>query len=197
MAIRYGVICTEKVTTFQAQLDRAIAILVNIAIKRYLEMNDYKSQTPLMLACNEGLSTVVSSLLAKKNLRVYQQDINKRTALTAAISSGSDACFTMLLEANANPTICTMEGMNALHTAARLGRFKMVEQLVRSHPQLSGSSDKLGLSPLDYAAGVVNNMGYDKWKTILKSQHGRDIGTKDEYKSIIKLLSELKDLDAA
>ncbi|MDO6514407.1 ankyrin repeat domain-containing protein [Neptuniibacter sp. 2_MG-2023] len=195
--IRYGVIDAEKVTTFEAQLDKAIEILVNIATKRYVEMNDYKYQTPLMLACDGGLSTVVSSLLAKKNLRIDQQDFNKRTALTAAISSGSDACFTMLLEANANPTICTMEGMNALHTAARLGRFKMVEQLVRSHPQLSGSSDKLGLSPLDYAAGVVNNMGYDKWKTILKSQHGRDIGTEDEYKSIIKLLSELKDLDAA
>jgi ankyrin repeat protein len=85
--------------------------------------------------------------------------------------------------------------MNALHTAARLGRFKMVEQLVRSHPQLSDSSDKLGLTPLEYAVRIINNIGYYKWKTILKSQHDRDIGTEDEFKSIIKLLSELKDLN--
>ncbi|WP_415912189.1 ankyrin repeat domain-containing protein [Neptuniibacter sp. QD37_11] len=197
MAIKYGVISEEKVTTFQAQLDRAIEILVNIATKRHVEMNDYKSQTPLMLACNEGLSTVVASILAKKNLSVDQQDFNKRTALTAAISSGSNACFTMLIEANADPTICTNEGINALHTAARLGRFKMVEQLVRSHPQLSDSSDKLGLTPLDHAVGIINGMGYDKWKKALKGQHDRDIGTEDDFKSIIKLLSELKDLNVA
>ena len=101
------------------------ALLVNIS-----ETHD--NTTALMRACQCGNVHVASVLISHgAHLNVQRKD-TRRTALTLAARNGSVPCVSLLLNAQANATICDREGMTPLLSAARFGHAGAIERLVKT-----------------------------------------------------------------
>lgn len=149
-----------------------------------LGLNDYKSQAPLMLAANDKLKDLVKFYISH-GAAVDQQDFNGRSALHSAAASGCVDSFKLLLDAKADPSLKTIDGMNVLHTAVRMGRENMVHRLLQTQSELAFDLDVVDMAPIKYAIPPSPQA-----RLQMKKQHGRDLGTSVEFQNIKTMLQK-------
>lgn len=126
---------------FRRHLPQAIEMLV-AAWPAQANMADFKGQTPLMLSADEGLESVVESLLKRPAIDVDAQDYLGRTALHAAVTGNSNFCVRMLLDRQPDMLRVTKdEGQTVLHTAARMGRLEIATMIKEEFPFLVNSKN--------------------------------------------------------
>jgi len=163
-------------------IENAIQHLAELLPKRSVNTNDFKGQSPLILATDGHLADTVAILVFRK-VNLNQQDFKGRTALHAAAATGSLECFTLLLEAGADPFIQTVDGLTTLHTAVRCGRPDMVKLLLNSYPKLARVKDHIGNTAQYY----VDIYKAPKWEEFVK-ENSREMGTSEDYSKIKQFL---------
>lgn len=120
-----------------------------------LNLTDFKGQTPLMLAAEDGDSDLVRAFLdagADSDLR----DFEGRSALHSAVKSHDNATVDALLNHPCSPALKTEDGRNPLHTAAWSGNDYGVTQILARAPQLAWQRDSYGMTPLELAEALLD-----------------------------------------
>ena len=128
---------------------QAIGLLAQKAPKQ-LNLTDFKGQTPLMLAAEDGDSELMQTFLdagADSDLKDFQG----RSALHAAVKSHDKASIDVLLNHADDLTPKTVDGRSPLHTAAWSGNSYATERIIASSPQLAWQRDTNGMTPLELA----------------------------------------------
>ncbi|MCB4361439.1 ankyrin repeat domain-containing protein [Quatrionicoccus australiensis] len=146
---------------------------------------DFKKQTPLMLAADNGSADLTRLLVPLSDINA--QDYLGRTALHAAVAGLSSPCLGAVLDANPDVLkVSEGEGNTALHTAVRFAWLIGVRMIVEAYPGLAGHKNAEGLTPLDMARGILEN--YEDWLGYMREQKKRQMGTKEELQEIVALL---------
>jgi ankyrin repeat protein len=86
-----------------------------------------RGRTPLLIACEYGLPTIVQLLIQLGADLEYQRPADLRTPLMVAAQGGHRAIVALLSEANHEATDCEKE--TAAHVAAAAGHVEVVDQL--------------------------------------------------------------------
>jgi hypothetical protein len=171
---------------FRPQLLHAIEILIQVWPAQ-ANLADFKGQTPLMLAADSGLESVVASLLKCPEINVDAQDYLGRTALHAAVTGNSNQCVQMLLERQPDMLRVTHhEGQTVLHTAARMGRIEMAAMIKEEFPFLVERKNSEGRTPAEECDHSLQ--AYDAFAEILLA-HGRVPPSRDALRSLHTMLT--------
>lgn len=153
---------------------------------------DFKGQTPLMLVADAG-DAKLTSLLAELS-DVDQQDYIGRTALHAAVAGRSSACVRAILDRNPDTLRVTKEeGNTALHTAVKFGQPECVRLIVDEYPGLVSHPNAQGLTPLDLAQGILENLEASQ---SYMTRQNRTTGSKADFEAILSLLQSSTEPEA-
>ncbi|KAI8474933.1 MAG: ankyrin repeat-containing domain protein [Monoraphidium minutum] len=131
------------------------------ALKRLVNLVNFKRCTPLMLAAARGHADVVSWLLEQGAMLLVHDRIRHQTALHYAVEGGHIECVRLLLGA----------ACHAAPSAAGAAAHGQTERQL-----LLGAGNHAGLTALHYA---VHEEQYDAIKLLLA--YGADINTQAEY----------------
>ncbi len=154
--------------------------------RKQVNMHDFKRQTPLMLAADEGDAELVDWLLSA-GADVNHQDYLGRTPLHAAATGGDADSVELITSRGADLLLATFdEGQTALHTAAMMGRHHVVEKLIRIAPSLTQVQNADGQTPRQIGTAIVSN--YDAHATWLRDQ-GRDAPPLNDYHMVVAWLA--------
>ena len=107
---------------------KAVDILLGANADPNLCNNEKKS--PLMIASEEGYYSLLMQLL-EKGAEINKQDETGWTALYYAVYHEKNTEVDILINANADVNICTMEKKSPLMSACEDGYYKIVKQLLR------------------------------------------------------------------
>ncbi len=130
-----------------------------------VKISDFKAQSPLMLAANNGEVEIVRGLLAG-GADVNAQDFLGRTPLHAAITGDSLPCIKLLVAAGPDIRKTTLtEAQSVLHTAIRIGNVQVITLLARAFPDLLSSTNLNGDTPIDEARGSLEH--YDQYSSMM------------------------------
>lgn len=200
----------EKIPTIKAQLPikqkdeliqlsnylknwrNAICLLMEKWPKQ-MTLTDFKLQTPLMLAANQGDLHLVKALL-KSQTDVSHQDFKGRTALHAAVFSRSLDCVQEVLSHSPNLTqIISKDTQSVLHVAVCVGSPTIVIALIRNSPELKKRRNGNGLNAFEFAKKLLSEISqpsnFQEFKNYMKSEK-RDIGTLNDFHEVVAILSE-------
>ena len=150
-----------------------------------LNLADFKAQTPLMIAANNGDVEMVETFLsagADPNL----QDFKGRTALFSAVAARSVECVGLILDSGVDISLKTIDDNTVLHTAVRSGHPQIANLLISCDVSFVESRNSYGLTPVVLLDGILNNY---KVHVHAMSQQGRSVGEVDDYLMIRKFLS--------
>lgn len=173
-------------TEFRKQLLHAIEMLVE-AWPEQANLADFKGQTPLMLAADGGLESVVAALLKSPEIDANAQDFRGRTALHAAVTGNSKACVRMLLDHEPDMLLVTHdEGQTALHTAARMGSLEIAAVIKEEFPFLVTSKNLKGRTPAEECEESL--LAYDTFVEAIAA-HGRIPPSREALRSVHTLLT--------
>lgn len=165
------------------ELRGAIRILVELWPDQAL-IADFKRQTPLMLAADDGDAEMTKLLAGISDVNV--QDYIGRTALHAAVSGNSADCVGAILEQNPDVGKVTHdEGQTVLHTAVRFGNLKAVTLILDAFPCRAESKNAAGITPLEMARDLTTNL--NQWDASMRARN-RHIGSSTDFQRIILLL---------
>jgi hypothetical protein len=168
---------------FLAELRQAIRILVELWPDQ-ARIADFKGQTPLMLAADDGDAAMTELLAGISD--VDAQDYIGRTALHAAVTRNSADSVAAILDLNPDVGKVTHdEGQTVLHTAVRFGNQKAVELIVDAFPCRAESSNAAGITPLEQARDLAAN--FEQWHDFMRTQNRRT-GSKADFDAIVRLL---------
>ena len=121
------------------------------------DLADFKGQTPLMLAADDGESELVRQLLAA-GASVDAQDYRGRTALHAAVTGRSSTCVNHLLASGPDAgKVTTDEAQTVLHTAVRVGDAAISRQIVQALPGLRNVRNAYGRTPAQELENLVDH----------------------------------------
>jgi len=165
------------------ELRQAIRILVELWPEQ-VRLRDFKGQTPLMLAADDGDVEMVILLADKSD--VDEQDYLGRTALHAATSSNSADCVALILDINPQVSKVTLdEKQTALHTAVRFGNVKAVALIYDAFPGCAECRNAAGQTPLDLAKDLAGN--FKQWQAFMKTRNRRT-GSQADFDAVVRLL---------
>lgn len=165
---------------------KAVRLLVDVWPEQ-ARTYDFKRQTPLMIAADNGDAELTMVLAGKSDADA--QDWLGRTALHAAVTGGSSRCVELVLDLNPNVEAVTIDdGQSALHTAVRCGNPKAVTLVADAFPCRLVKTNTEGLAPLDMARDLLEH--YTEWRDFM-GRHKRRIGSKEDFKAIIAYLESL------
>jgi hypothetical protein len=172
---------------FERHLDhwrQAIHILVD-AWPEQAKIADFKGQTPLMLAADNGDVELTRMLVPLSD--VDTQDYLGRTALHAAVTGGSPECIRIVVDRGllASDKVSLGEGNTALHTAVRCGVPENVRLIAEEFPDLLGKANLLGQTPLEMAHEICEH--YEEWRVVMVEMQ-RHIGSHDDIRMIMATL---------
>lgn len=141
-------------------------------------LQDFKGQTPLMLAADRGDLPMVRVLLeAGADLNI--QDYLGRTALHSAVTGASPDCVSAILARGPDlARVSTAEGNSALHTAVRMGYPATVKLLKIS--ELVEQTNYADLTPVQMMADILDDLS--GWRDVMRKKR-RKIGTDADYRA--------------
>lgn len=141
-------------------------------------LQDFKGQTPLMLAADRGDLPMVKVLLeAGADLNI--QDYLGRTALHSAVTGASPDCVSAILARGPDLTrVSTAEGNSALHTAVRMGYPATVKLL--KIPELVEQTNYADLTPGQMMADILGDL--PGWRDVMQKKR-RKTGTDADYQA--------------
>jgi len=182
----------ETMTSYFEKLPTAICHLIEEWPKQVL-ITDFKLQTPLMLAANQGDLTFVKAFLSSQT-NANQQDFKGRTALHAAVFGRSLDCVQEVLAHSPNLTqIMSNDTLSVLHVAVFVGSPEIVKILIRHTPELKEHKNGNGLNAFDSAKVLISEItqpsDFQNFKTYMKSEN-RKIGTLKDFQEVVAILSE-------
>ncbi len=168
---------------------RSFLLTLIAAWPEQINMKDFKAQTALMLAANDGEVSIVRRLLAG-GADVDVQDYLGRTALHAAVTGDSPECVQLVLAEGPNIQNTTfVESQSALHTAVRIGNVSVVSALAQALPDLLTSTNVNGDTPEAEAQRVLDH--YDQYCSMMARQTSRKPATRSAMMAIVALLQSL------
>ena len=149
---------------------------------------DFKGQTPLMMASNQGDRELVALLGPLSE--VDAQDYLGRTPLHAAVAGRCSDCLSAVLAFNPDVAKVTQGEANTVaHTAVRFGWVEGLRLLLNEFPGLAGAKNHLGQTAVEMAQELLEN--YESWLAFMHEHKGRGIGTKGDFAAIVELLEDL------
>lgn len=152
-----GVRREELIRLFNAVKQGDISTVKEIAEQdQYLEVEDYRGFTPLMLAAKAGTLNVVQLLMAQ-GANAGKQNIQGETPLLVACRNGKTDIAKMLLEKGADPNAATVTGDTPLIEAGTGGYEDLIALLV------------------DYKADI-NHQNSEGWMVLHKALWNRHPG---------------------
>jgi hypothetical protein len=152
------------------------------------KISDFKAQSPLMLAANDGEVEIVRSLLAG-GADVNAQDFLGRTPLHAAITGDSLQCVQLLVAAKPDIELRTLdEGQTVLHTAIRIGNLAVIRLLAEAYPHLLSTTNLNGDSPIGEALGLLDH--YDQFCAMMARQSSRPPATRAALVEVVSMLKQ-------
>lgn len=171
---------------------RSFLLALIAAWPEQTHMSDFKAQTALMLAANDGELKIVRSLLSG-GAGVDAQDYLGRTALHAAVTGESMACVELVLAAKPDIHNTTFdESQSVLHTAVRIGNVSIVSALAQALPDLLTATNLYGDTPQAEAQSVLDH--YDQYCSMMARQTSRSPAT---WSAMIEIVALLQRLDPA
>lgn len=146
---------------------------------------DFKGQTPLMLAADDGDVELVRLLAPLSD--VDAQDYLGRSALHATAAGRSPECVKLVLESQPHVAdkVTADEESTALHSAVRFGVPESVRLIAEEFPGLIDQPNAAGKTPLGIAREILE--GHPKWTEYMK-RNKRSTGTVDDFVRIMELL---------
>ena len=167
---------------------KAIGLLIE-AWPKQAKIADFKGQTPLMLAADNGDAELTRLLAPLSN--VDAQDHVGRTALHSAMSGRSPECVAIVLNRYSEDDKADVEkatkdeGNTALHTAVRFGQPDCIRLIVEEFPSLALKTNFSGQTSLDMAKDILKNLpAWQEWM----HKNNRRTGSKADFEAIIALL---------
>jgi hypothetical protein len=146
---------------------------------------DFKGQTPLMMAADNGDVELTEVLLPISD--VDGQDYLGRTALHFAVAGRSPKCVALVLDRNPDVNkVVVHEENTALHTAVRFGVPESVRLIVDEFPGLASKANAAGDIPLDMARDILED--YQGFLAFMTKQR-RKTGSRENFESIFNLLA--------
>lgn len=168
---------------------RSFVLMLIAAWPEQVKFSDFKSQSPLMLAANDGEIEIVRSLLVS-GANVDAQDYLGRTPLHAAVTGDSLPCVELLLAAAPDVSRTTYdEAQSVLHTAIRIGNVSVITALVEAFPELQSTRNMHGDTPIHQAQWLLDH--YDLYCSMMASQSGRSPASPEVLTEIVVLLRQL------
>ena len=162
---------------------KAIELLIKVWPEQ-AKIADFKGQTPLMLAADNGNAELTRLLAPLSN--VDAQDHVGRTALHSAASGRSPACMAIMLEQNPDVLKVTKDEQNTtLHTAVRFGQPDSVRLILEEFPGLALQANLAGDTPLAMAKDLLTDL--PGWQDHMRRQNRRTGETAD-FEAIIMQL---------
>jgi hypothetical protein len=168
---------------------KAIGLLIE-AWPKQAKIADFKGQTPLMLAADNGDAELTRLLAPLSN--VDAQDYEGRTALHSAMSGRSPECVAIVLNRYSEDDKADVEkatkdeGNTALHTAVRFGQLDCVRLIIEEFPGLVSKANIPGQTPLDMAKDILEHLPV--WQEFMRNKKNRRTGSKEDFEAIIVLL---------
>ena len=149
---------------------------------------DFKGQTPLMLAANEGDVELVH-LLLEAGADVDAQDYIGRTALHSAVTGRSAKCVELVLDRapQVSSRVTHDEGNTALHTSVRMGQANCVKLIADEFPGLVLQANFGGKTPLDLAQEILDDVS--GWQAFMRRKN-RQTGSRQDFETIATLLAQ-------
>lgn len=167
---------------FVARLRKGLHALAGMLGSKAIDTPDFKKQTPLMLAADQGDAGLVSVLL-DCGVNFDAQDVKGRTALQSAAAARSVECYLLILRKGADPTRQTADGLSALHSAVKFGLPEAVRATLEMWPTRFPREELTEL--LEMARDIHANY---KTRRTQMGQMGRALGPKPAYKMIASIL---------
>lgn len=159
---------------------KAIELLIQ-AWPEQAKIADFKGQTPLMLAADNGNASLTRLLAPLSN--VNAQDQVGRTALHSSVSGRSPECVAIVLEQNPDVLKVTKDEQNtALHTAVRFGQPECVRLILEKFQSHALQTNIAGDTPLDMAKDLLEDL--PDWQDHMRRQN-RCTGGKTDFEAII------------
>ncbi|KEQ16802.1 ankyrin repeat domain-containing protein [Endozoicomonas numazuensis] len=175
------------------QVLSSIEQIIKIVIEecpKLVDIADYKAQTPLMMAANQGDEALLTILL-NAGATTGSQDYHGRTALHASVLSRSLKCTELLVSAGAKADVQTKPNkQNCLHAAVLSGHVKIVKVIAQQDMALVSVPDKNGFTPLELAQAASDSKYADMVLSDMR-RHKRTTGSMQDY---VKILQYLKDV---
>ncbi len=163
---------------FWRQMDSAALTTARVLLANGANVNsrDTWGMTPLYRAAQAGSSAYIS-LLLESGADVLAATNQGMTALWVAVQHERPDLVTQLLEAGANPDWKeNNEGYTPLHLAVAKGNTELVNLLL-PHVKEINTADRLGCTPLCYAAGH----GHQQIAQLLKNNGATASKLKENY----------------
>lgn len=178
----YGAKVPLKVAQHMKNRQIAIRLLLE-AWPEQATIADFKGQTPLMLAADNG-DVELTRLLAPMS-DVDAQDYLGRTTLHAAVTGRSPECVAIVLDRNPDVAKVTFgEENTALHTAVRFGMPESIRLILGKFPGLVSKTNATGQTPLAMAHEILENL--PEWQAIMRKKNRRT-GSREDFEAIIAL----------
>lgn len=165
----------------------AICLIAKQLGPEQLNMQDFKGQTPLMLATEEGCSEMVESLLAA-GADPDLQDFTGKTALHSAVKAHSKSCVDMLLEHGCRTDLSTVDNRTALHTATWAGNLHALRRLIVINPEALSKEDIHGMTPLSLAGNLASDALALSMLNKVLQKAGRSAPSRQQLEEIVREL---------
>lgn len=167
---------------------RSFLLTLISAWPEQVNISDFKAQSPLMLAANDGEVEIARCLLAG-GADVNAQDFLGRSPLHAAIAGDSLPCVQLLVTVKPDIELRTRdEGQTVLHTAIRIGNLAVIKLLARVYPDLLSTTNLNGDSPIGEAQELLNH--YDHFCAMMASQSRRPPATRAALLKAVAMLKQ-------